>query len=138
MKSKLALIIAGASLAITSATVNSQAFADEPMSKNLIAVNDDKLPQQQNIEQQSKQLNKPSTSQQVWEQFRQQQDQTMLQQQQILNQFRLEDELRQQEFSQPGGSQMQQQSDQLTIDELAQQQKQEIDILKLQQQLRNP
>jgi hypothetical protein len=139
MKSKLPLIIAVAGLTITSATVNSQAFADAPMSKNPIAVNDDKLPhKQQYIAPQSKQLNKPSTSQEVWEQFRQQQDQTMLQQQQRLNQFYLEDQLRQQEFAQPEGSQMEQQSEQLTIDQLAQQQKQELDILKLQQELSKP
>lgn len=84
---------------------------------------------QQYIGQQTKQLKKPSASQELWEKFRQQQDEFRLQQQHRIEQFRIENkpgELRQQQFYQ------------LRIDQLRQQQRQEIDILRLQRKLRNP
>ncbi|HEY9800033.1 MAG TPA: hypothetical protein V6D25_06705 [Leptolyngbyaceae cyanobacterium] len=75
--------------------------------------------------QQRRQLNQPSTSQQLWQRFRQQQDQFRLQQQQRLEQFRLQDQIRQQQ-SVPFG-----------MEQLRQQQRQEMDTLRLQQQLQS-
>lgn len=78
---------------------------------------------QQYLYQQRRPLNQPSTSQQLWESFRQQQDQYRLQQQQRLEQFRLQDQIRQQQNVPMG------------MDQLRQQQRQQMDTLRLQQQL---
>ncbi|BCL37684.1 hypothetical protein [Nostoc sp. MS1] len=78
---------------------------------------------QQYLYQQTRPLNQQSTSQKLWESFRQQQDQYRLQQQQRLDQFRFQDQIRQQQNVPMG------------MDQLRQQQNQQMDTLRLQQQL---
>ncbi|MBE9205096.1 hypothetical protein IQ244_00795 [Nostoc sp. LEGE 06077] len=73
-----------------------------------------------------KQVKKQSTSQELWERFRQRQDENRLQQQHRLEQFRIENQLRQQQF------------EPLLRDRIREQQSQEIETLRLQQKLRNP
>lgn len=85
-----------------------------------------KILQNHHTEQQRKQLKKQSASQELWERFRQRQDVFRLQQQQRLEQLRIENKVRQQPFRQ------------LRINQTRQQQRQEIETLRLQQKLRNP
>ncbi|MCF2146420.1 hypothetical protein IQ276_008145 [Desmonostoc muscorum LEGE 12446] len=75
------------------------------------------------IPQNQKQL-KQQSSQQIWEQFRRQQDEVRLRQQQRSEQFRLQNKLRQQPLGQS------------RIDQLRQQQRREMDTFKLQQKFR--
>ncbi|MBU7584787.1 MAG: hypothetical protein KAF91_18055 [Nostoc sp. TH1S01] len=89
-------------------------------------INQTILPNQQYIGQQRKPVKKQSTSQELWERFRQRQDEFRLQQHHQLEQLRLENQLRQQQFQQLGR------------DRLRLQQRQEIDTLRLQEKLRNP
>ncbi|MDZ8188029.1 MAG: hypothetical protein RMX96_24650 [Nostoc sp. ChiSLP02] len=77
----------------------------------------------QNQEQQNKQLSQKPSSQKLWEQFRRRQDTFHLQQQQRIEQFRQQNKLRQQPLGQ------------FQIDQVRQQRR-EMDILKLQQQMR--
>ncbi|MBD2494070.1 hypothetical protein [Nostoc sp. FACHB-280] len=81
---------------------------------------------QQSLELKRKQVKRQSASQELWERFRQRQDEFRLQQHHQIEQFRLENQLRQQKF------------EQLDRDRLRLQQRQEIDTLRLQQKLRNP
>ncbi|ALF52176.1 hypothetical protein ACX27_03820 [Nostoc piscinale CENA21] len=81
---------------------------------------------QQSLEQKRKQVKRQSPSQELWERFRQRQDEFRLQQQHRIEQFRLENQFRSQKF------------EQLARDRLRLQQRQEIDTLRLQQKLRNP
>ncbi|MEH2067295.1 MAG: hypothetical protein V7K47_03845 [Nostoc sp.] len=73
------------------------------------------------------QIQEPAqSSQQLWEQFRQQQDVVRLQQQQRIEQFRIENQIRQQPFTKPNTSQ------------LREQQRREMDEFRLQQNYRQP
>ncbi|MDZ7962795.1 MAG: hypothetical protein RMY34_33835 [Aulosira sp. DedQUE10] len=80
---------------------------------------------QQQLEQQRKELTKEVSSQKLWEQLRQHQDKQTLLQQQRIEQFRVQNELRQQ---QPFG--------QLRLNQVRQQQRQQMETFKLQQKLR--
>ncbi len=68
---------------------------------------------------------KQQSSQQLWQQFRQQQDRARLQQQQRIEQFRLQNQFRQQRLGES-----------TTMDRLRQQQRMEMDRFKLQQQFK--
>jgi hypothetical protein len=108
IKSGLLLIILTIDLGISSV----RAQTNQKISQN-----------QQYIDKQRTQLIKRSTSQELWEQFRQQQDQLRLQQQQRVEQFRVENQVKQQPLGQ------------IRLDQLRQQQRQQMNILKQQQQL---
>ncbi|AFY44825.1 hypothetical protein [Nostoc sp. PCC 7107] len=78
------------------------------------------------IGQNQQYIKKQSTSQELWQRFRQRQDEIRLQQQHRIEQFSVENQLRQQQF------------EPLVIDRLRQQQRQELETFRLQQKLRNP
>ncbi|BAY90825.1 MULTISPECIES: hypothetical protein [unclassified Tolypothrix] len=93
------------------------------------------LQNQPQLEQESQNLAKQSSSQKLWQNFRQQQDERMLRQQQRFEQFRLQNQLNPQ---QPHGQlRLQNQLRQQPFEQFQlNQQRQQMETLKLQQQLR--
>ncbi|QIR36293.1 hypothetical protein HCG51_05655 [Tolypothrix sp. PCC 7910] len=93
------------------------------------------IQKQQPLEQQSQNLTKQSSSQKIWQNFRQQQDEQMLRQQQRFEQFRLQNQLNPQ---QPFGQlRLQNQLRQQPFEQFQlNQQRQQMETLRLQQQLR--